>query len=176
MFYKRSKPFSEARSFGTLDDINSCRRIFIAENKLALLKSILAVPTKYEQEDLLIRYLIDYCLNRYDLTIDSYGNIYIQKGVSSVYPCVTAHLDTVHEIKPIKVVQENDLLFGMDEDFTEYRGIGGDDKSGVFICLQLLETLKTIKIALFVSEELFCAGSKKCNFNGRLPGSTKKIN
>jgi hypothetical protein len=44
-------------------------------------------------------------------------------------------------------------------------GIGGDDKCGVFICLELLKTLDKVKVGLFVSEETGCHGSSKCDEN-----------
>jgi hypothetical protein len=44
-------------------------------------------------------------------------------------------------------------------------GIGGDDKCGIFICLELLKTLDKVKIGLFVSEETGCHGSSKCDVN-----------
>jgi hypothetical protein len=44
-------------------------------------------------------------------------------------------------------------------------GIGGDDKCGVFIALELLRSLPKVKIGLFVSEETGCHGSSKCDIN-----------
>jgi hypothetical protein len=40
-------------------------------------------------------------------------------------------------------------------------GIGGDDKTGIFICLQLLEKFDNIKAAFFVSEETGMLGSRE---------------
>jgi hypothetical protein len=42
-------------------------------------------------------------------------------------------------------------------------GIGGDDKCGIFICLELVKQLDKVKIGLFVSEETGCHGSSKCD-------------
>jgi putative aminopeptidase FrvX len=39
-------------------------------------------------------------------------------------------------------------------------GIGGDDKCGVYACLELLKELPNLKAAFFVSEETGCHGSK----------------
>ena len=38
-------------------------------------------------------------------------------------------------------------------------GIGGDDKCGVFLCLEMLMKLDVVKIAFFVAEEVVCLGS-----------------
>jgi putative aminopeptidase FrvX len=42
-------------------------------------------------------------------------------------------------------------------------GIGGDDKAGVFICLQLLERFENIKAFFPVAEEIGCKGSSQAN-------------
>jgi di/tripeptidase len=42
-------------------------------------------------------------------------------------------------------------------------GIGGDDKCGVFGCLELLKELPNLKSAFFVSEETGCHGSKNAD-------------
>ena len=42
-------------------------------------------------------------------------------------------------------------------------GIGGDDKAGVFICLELLRELESCKIFLPVAEETGCNGSKEAD-------------
>ena len=39
-------------------------------------------------------------------------------------------------------------------------GIGGDNKCGVFACLELLKELPNLKVAFFVSEETGCHGSR----------------
>jgi putative aminopeptidase FrvX len=44
-------------------------------------------------------------------------------------------------------------------------GIGGDDKCGVYACLELLKELPNLKAAFFVSEETGCHGSKKADPN-----------
>jgi hypothetical protein len=42
----------------------------------------------------------------------------------------------------------------------EKTGIGGDDKCGIFICLELLKKFENIKAAFFVEEECGMLGSK----------------
>jgi hypothetical protein len=106
------------------------------------------------------------------------GNIYITKGSSDLYPCFIAHTDTVHEIAPINVVESVgskpdtfgksfgddvfDILYGVDND-GKPTGIGGDDKCGIFICLELINRLDECKVALFVSEEIGCVGSRNAD-------------
>ncbi len=44
-------------------------------------------------------------------------------------------------------------------------GIGGDDKCGVYACLELLKELPNLKVAFFVSEETGCHGSRNADPN-----------
>jgi hypothetical protein len=55
-----------------------------------------------------------------------------------------------------------DVLKAYDEEGNP-TGIGGDDKCGIFICLELLKQLDKVKVGLFVSEETGCHGSSKCD-------------
>ena len=45
----------------------------------------------------------------------------------------------------------------------EPSGIGGDDKCGVFLALEMLDTLDNVKVAFFVSEEIGCVGSRQAD-------------
>ena len=115
---------------------------------------------------------------------DEMMNIYATKGTleeGEFYPMFIAHTDTVHS-KIDKIVVEEEKLkrpytFGKTFDETlvdvlkaydtegKPTGIGGDDKCGIFICLELLKQLDKVKIGLFVSEETGCHGSSKCDVN-----------
>ena len=97
------------------------------------------------------------------------GNLYVTKGISEYYPLVLAHTDSVHDIKEM-VVKEEYLpnsqgdkklaLKAYTQDGDLPTGIGGDDKAGVFICLQLLERFNVIKGFFPVAEETGCHGSR----------------
>jgi len=143
------------------------------DNKLQRLKNLLSIPTYTWEEDDLINYIVE---NYSDLcdTLEVYdiGNMYLTKGKSEYYPCFVAHLDTVHQ-KVDMVVEEEMLpnaqgelklaLKAYEEISGKPTGIGGDDKAGVFICLELLRELESCKIFLPVAEETGCHGSKKAN-------------
>ena len=94
------------------------------------------------------------------LVTDRLNNVYIRKGKPGVVPCVAAHLDTVHEPGPVKIVRKAGRLFGVD-DTGEHTGIGADDKAGVFICLELLERFDDIMVVLFAAEEIGCIGAQQ---------------
>lgn len=140
------------------------------ESKLKELKELLSIPTSTWEEDLLIDHLEGICQDKgYDYDIDDLGNIYVTKGVSDYYPLVVAHTDTVHQITDMVVNEEmkpnaqGELKLALKAyraDDGSPTGVGGDDKAGVFICLQLLERLDVVKAFFPVAEETGCHGSK----------------
>lgn len=100
---------------------------------------------------------------------DSFGNIFITKGVAGSYPCVTAHLDEVHVPTERNIVVEGDMIYAVDSQ-GERVGIGADDKNGLWIINHLLHAKPVLKVALFVQEErdgemVGCRGSRDCSLD-----------
>jgi hypothetical protein len=96
--------------------------------------------------------------------LDEYKNIYIQKGKADVYPCLVAHTDTVHDIrKGFKVMDVDGVFFAWDNVKHEQAGVGGDDKVGIYMCLQALVDLPAVKVVFFRNEEVGCLGSKEAH-------------
>jgi acetylornithine deacetylase/succinyl-diaminopimelate desuccinylase-like protein len=93
-----------------------------------------------------------------NIVTDNWNNVFIRKGGPGVVPCVAAHIDTVHPLLPVEIVQQDGILFGLDEQ-GQRTGIGADDKAGVYICLELLERFDAIAVALFAAEEIGCVGA-----------------
>jgi len=140
--------------------------------QLQLLKDILSVPTKTHEEYRLVSFLIEY-FDRKGINYmkDDMGNLMAVKGNADYYPCVVAHTDTVHPIDSdyIDIIETHrpntcgDMelaLTGVRPGTVEPMGCGGDDKAGVFVCLQLLEEFDKIKVFFPVAEETGCHGSK----------------
>lgn len=141
---------------------------------LSLLKKVLSVPTYTGQEDLLVEFLCEWFReNEIDYTVDEFMNVYATKQTGELpkdffFPCVVAHTDTVHKIEPIEVREEMKpnahkemkLALKAYNDKGHPTGIGGDDKCGVFACLELLKEMDNLKAAFFVSEETGCHGSR----------------
>jgi putative aminopeptidase FrvX len=145
------------------------------ERDYQLLKDVLSVPTKTYKEDRMIEFLVEWLTkNNFSFEVDEYYNIYVTKQTDEnveYFPCVVAHTDTVHQLDVINVHEEQlpndqgDLklsLKGYNDD-GKPTGIGGDDKCGVFACLELLKELPNLKAAFFVSEETGCHGSKNAS-------------
>lgn len=88
-------------------------------------------------------------------------SIYVTKGEAETYPCQVAHTDTVHKIiNNFVIFKHDDKLFSIDGDSMDRVGIGGDDKVGIFVALQMLREVNVMKAAFFRDEEVGCAGSK----------------
>ena len=149
-------------------------------------KELLSVPSKTYQEDRMVNYLLDELsqMNGIEVICDEHKNIYVTKGTldeGEFYPMFISHTDTVHNIVDEIIVKEEYLLrpytFGKDfgneqvlclkayDKEDKPTGIGGDDKCGIYICLELLKQLDKVKIAFFVSEETGCHGSKMVDLN-----------
>lgn len=92
---------------------------------------------------------------------DEFGNLCGTKGNCETYPCIVAHLDTVHTIHGdgIAIVKINDCVTGVNPKTMRQTGIGGDDKCGIFAALHCLEHLPACKVAFFRDEEVGCMGS-----------------
>lgn len=98
-------------------------------------------------------------------TCDSYGNIYVTKGDADLYPTMVCHIDTVHEINDdVKVIQVDDKLLAIDTTDCKRYGIGGDDKVGIYITLQMLKHFDNFKAVFFLDEEVGCVGSSQADF------------
>ena len=146
-------------------------------------KELLSVPTKTYKESKMVEFLDNYLSTEgYDYNVDEHNNIYVTKGTlgeGEFYPMFISHTDTVHEIIDEIIVKEEYLKrpYTFGKDFGDEQslclkaydnngnptGIGGDDKCGIFICLELLKRLDKVKVAFFVSEETGCHGSKMVN-------------
>ena len=152
--------------------------------QLTRLKEVLSVPTKTYKEDGMVEFICETLDNIDEVSYytDKMNNVYVTKGhlpEGQYYPMFIAHTDTVHELVEQIVVEEEMLekppTFG--RTFTEElylslkgytpqgvpTGIGGDDKCGVFLALELLRSLEFVKVGLFVSEETGCHGSRECD-------------
>ena len=101
------------------------------------------------------------------------GNIYATKGDAINYPCIVSHMDTVHEIgEDLTAIIIGDKITGINSVTMQQTGIGGDDKCGIFIALQMLQNNTNMKAVFFRDEEIGCDGSSNadmlffndCNF------------
>jgi di/tripeptidase len=149
------------------------------------LKEVLSIPSVFRREELVRDYITDFAIkNDIKVMVDDKGNLYLTKGETDdedvFYPCVVAHMDTVHSIQSALVDKDLRLdivesVYERDEDIqqtiltaklpgtTTKAGIGGDDKCGVAVCLEMLEEFHLIKAVFFVEEEIGMLGSKEAD-------------
>lgn len=131
------------------------------ESRLKNLKDVMSVQTASHNVKLMNKYIKEFVKGVPDCTIyKNHGNLYVTRGGADLYPCVVAHTDTVHDIhKEFTIQRHKDVLYAINEKI-ERVGIGGDDKVGVFIALEILRTTPICKVAFFRDEEVGCVGSK----------------
>jgi len=141
---------------------------------LELLKQVLSIPTHTYEEEQMVQFIVDWCKqNNIEYYVDEHLNVYATKQTGEIsedfmFPCVISHTDTVHKIDTINVYEEmrrnsdGELSLSLKayNDEGNPTGIGGDDKCGVFACIELLKELPNLKAAFFVSEETGCHGSR----------------
>jgi len=154
--------------------------------KLEILKEVLSLPSISGKENIVRDYIINFAkVNDIVYCVDQKGNVYLTKGErdnEEFYPCVVSHIDTVHR-SHVNLIEENKRLvinqsvFEIDDDTEEITlyathpetgektGIGGDDKCGVFVCLEMFKNFDKLKGAFFVEEEIGMLGSKQSDDN-----------
>lgn len=99
------------------------------------------------------------------IEIDAFDNLFATKGTppaGQFYPCIAAHLDTVHSVIDAQfysVLELGGKAVAMHNKTLQFAGIGGDDKCGLYIAIQALRSLDFCKVALFADEEAGCDGS-----------------
>jgi di/tripeptidase len=147
------------------------------ERNYQLLKDVLSVPSKTYKEEMMVEFISNWLTdNNIDHEVDEFMNVYATKTTGPVpdnfyFPCVVSHTDTVHNIDTINVVEEQKknaqgemkLSLKAYNNLGNPTGIGGDDKCGIYACLELLKELPFLKAAFFVSEETGCHGSRKAD-------------
>ena len=150
------------------------------------LKEVLSIPSISGNESMVRDYIIEYAKeNGIEYYTDAKGNLYLTKGSDKMtsgeyYPCVVSHMDTVHrshieliESKTKLIIESSTYSEGEDGEMTtliakhpitkEQTGIGGDDKCGVYVCLEMFERFDVLKGAFFVEEEIGMLGSRQAD-------------
>ena len=139
-----------------------------SKRRKQLLIDTLSVQTSSGKEQDMIQYIINFCVKNLPnskIKVDD-NNVYVTKGVSDVYPCIVSHTDTVHDIhKFYKVFDDDNCLFAFNAESGKQVGVGGDDKVGVWLALEMLLRQDIIKCVFFHSEEIGCVGSSQANMS-----------
>ena len=141
----------------------------------------MSIPSISGDESMVRDYIIEYAKeNGIEYYTDAKKNLYLTKGTDKMtsgeyYPCVVSHMDTVHsshreliETKTNLIIEdtgESEMgeLIAKHPITKEQTGIGGDDKCGVYVCLEMFERFDILKGAFFVEEEIGMLGSKQAD-------------
>lgn len=128
-----------------------------------LFKEVCEVQTVTGETHRMSLFLFDWLDSKgFNYTEDKYGNIFVNPELENV-PCMVAHIDTVHDIvDDLTVFAAGNLWTAFNKETMRQTGIGGDDKVGIYITLELL-MLHQMKAAFFVDEEIGCYGSGACD-------------
>lgn len=148
----------------------------MTDSQLQFLKEILATQSVSGDEWRLVHFITNHLKEMSQtqpitFSVDELGNILVTKGDAEFYPLLVAHTDTVHPLFNGEIIIKEELqpnsngdlkraLKGYRSDNGHPTGCGGDDKSGVFICLELLKQFQNIKVLFAASEETGCHGSE----------------
>jgi len=141
------------------------------------LKEILSLPSISSNESMVRDYILEFAENNQILsTVDHKGNVYLTKGSEKMtsgeyYPCVVSHMDTVHRShieyiinkERLDIVEDDGKLTARHPNTDKQTGIGGDDKCGVYVCLEMFNKFDVLKGAFFVEEEIGMRGSREAD-------------
>src|SRR5215210_6080156 len=94
------------------------------------------------------------------------GQIYAMKG-TGIVPFYIAHADTVHAIQPDHKYQADIFVdasgevvwYAYDPQTGERRGVGGDDKCGLWVCLEAARARDDVGIIITRDEEIGAIGA-----------------
>jgi len=137
------------------------------EEEQRLLYDVMSVQTESRYEGPMIDFILKWLSDKdYKFHLDDSSNIYITKGVADVYPTYVSHMDQVHNTATsFQIYTAGNKWFAFNKNTMSQVGIGGDDKVGIFICLQALLTFDVCKVVFFVAEEIGCVGSRACDMS-----------
>ena len=136
-----------------------------------LVTTIFSTPSLSGREELVLSAIKEFAeKNGWPTRTDAYGNMYVQKGSledGEKFPVLVAHVDTVHHAhlalieagKSLDIREENGELRAYYPGTDMQTGIGGDDKAGVIVALEILSRIEKGLCAFFRDEEPGCLGS-----------------
>ena len=142
-----------------------------------LLKQLYCIHSPFYREWPMICFIRKYIrqhIPEAEVKMDSWGNLYIKKGLpyggrseGAGYPTLVCHLDQVQMLHSddFCVKKEDGTLYGWSEKNQRREGLGADDKNGIWVCLRCLEECPRLKVFMAVGEEKGCIGSNHANMS-----------
>lgn len=134
----------------------------------ALLFDLLSVQSKSRNQGRMIQFMQEK-LTEFGMEVVRAGEqLYARKGNREVYvPYFVAHADTVHGIVPddqyrvtALLATDGDIIYRAYDPTTGLsRGVGGDDKCGLYACLYAAQNMDDVGVLVTVDEEIGCVGA-----------------
>jgi len=88
------------------------------------------------------------------------GNLLIRKGAATgPHPHYLAHMDQVHDYVPFMSLEVQGNVLAAFDGNDKQTGVGGDDKSGIYLALMMLHHLDHCTAVFVRDEEVGCQGS-----------------
>lgn len=88
------------------------------------------------------------------------GNLLIRKGgPTGPHPYLLAHMDQVHSYAPFMQLRMEDNVLSAVDGNDQQCGVGGDDKCGIYLALEMLHRLNHCTAVFVRDEEVGCLGS-----------------
>lgn len=94
--------------------------------------------------------------------------LFARKGSAEHVPFIVAHADTVHKIQPrdkyrISYDMKNGEVIhhAYDPTTNRSRGVGGDDKCGLWLAQEMARNLENCAVVITVDEEIGCVGARR---------------
>jgi hypothetical protein len=92
--------------------------------------------------------------------VQNNGNLLIRKGkASGPHPFFISHMDQVHEYVPFMQLHIDDNILSAKDGNDMQCGVGGDDKCGIYLALEMLHRLNHCTAVFVKDEEIGCIGS-----------------
>jgi len=126
------------------------------EEEQKLLYDVMSIQTTSGHEEPMMLFILKWLEDKgFTVKVDDSNNMYITKGIADVYPTYVSHLDQIHRLATsFQIYTAGNKWFAYNKNTMSQVGIGGDDKVGIFICLQALLTFPACKVAFFTEEEI----------------------
>lgn len=138
-----------------------------------LVKDLLTIVSPSYGEDPMRDYLVEFIKNNIPKAVverDQHGNLYVTKtqviDTPKFYPCIVSHMDEViSDVQEREIVKVHNMFIGISRLDGEKAGTGGDDKCGIYVCLEMLRLMDHVKVAFFIAEEVGGVGSNCCDLD-----------
>jgi len=134
------------------------------ETDRELFDTILRTQTETFKEERMAAFLADYGRAKgWNVYNDKHHNVVLSKdnGSGDAFPMVAAHIDSVQPVDREIFTRWNGKKVTAEDKTGRQIGFGADDKTGIFVCLKLMDEFDHIQAGLFSGEEVGCQGASR---------------